>query len=68
MFLYRLFRPDEDGQDGLKAKSPLSDTTVFEHVTSGSGGLQSKYISTGGSLDAVKTFRIKSVNPGGKIV
>jgi hypothetical protein len=60
--LYRLLRPDEKWKDGLRAKNSLSDTTVYEHVTSGSWGGQSKYISTSGSLHAVLTFRLKSTS------
>ena len=56
--LYRLLRSDEKWEDGLRAKSPLSETTVYEHVTSGSWGSQSKYISTCGSLHAVLSFRL----------
>ena len=60
--LYRVLRPDEKWEDGLRAKSPLSERTVYEHVISGSWGWQSKYISTCGSLHAVLSFILNSTN------
>ena len=60
--LYRVLRPDEKWEDGLRAKSPLSETTVYEHIISGSCGPQSKYISTCGSLHAVLSFILNSTN------
>ena len=67
MDVYRLLRPDEEAEDGIKAKSPGSQTTVFRHVLHGSGNTKSKYISTCGSLSALQTFAYKSIAPG-KIV
>ena len=62
--LYRLLRPEESCEDGLRAKNPHSNTSVFVHVTRGSYGPQSKYISTCGSWEAVNSLRRKSRNPG----
>ena len=62
MFLYRLLRPDETWMNGLSAKDPSSSISVFEHVTKGSRGSKSKYISTCGSLNAVLNFKINSSN------
>ena len=60
--LYRLLRPEESCEDGLRAKNPHSNTSVFVHVTRGSYGPQSKYISTCGSWEAVNYLRSKSSN------
>ena len=62
--LYRLLRPEESCEDGLRAKNPHSNTSVFVHVTRGSYGPQSKYISTCGSWEAVNSLRSKSRSPG----
>ena len=62
--LFRLLRPDESFNDGLCAKDPYSTTSVFVHVTRGSYGPKSKYISTCGSWEAVDYLRSKSKNPG----
>jgi hypothetical protein len=62
--LYRLLRPEESCKDGLRAKNPHSNTSVFVHVTRGSYGPQSKYISTCGSWEAVNSLRSKSRSPG----
>lgn len=68
MLLYRLLRDDENFHLGLSAKDPNSNVTVFNHVAYGSNGLNnSKYISTCGSLEAVRRFASKSWY-GGKIV
>ena len=64
--LYRLLRQDESIEDGLWAKDPNSETSVFLHVTKGSYG-KSKYISTCGSYEAVAYLKSKSKQPG-KIV
>lgn len=61
--LYRLLRQNESIEDGLSAKDPNSETSVFLHVTTGSYG-QSKYISTCGSYDAVSYLKCKSTKPG----
>ena len=63
--LYRLLKPGDKWQDGLKAKDPNSTISVFDHVINGSSWLsKSKYVSKCGSLKAVLTFRSKSLNPG----
>ena len=62
--LYRRLRPDESWQFGLSAKNDLSDTTVFEHVTTGSQESKSKFISTCGSLNAMFKFTNKWVYSG----
>ena len=63
--LYRLLRPDEKWKDGLTAKDPNSDVSVFNHVINGSGdGNKSKYISTCRNLATVNTFKSNSTNPG----
>ena len=64
---YRLLRQDESIANGLCAKNLDSTTSVFVHVTKGSYGPQSKYISTCGSPDAVAYLKGKSTKPG-KIV
>ena len=64
---YRLLRQDESIKNGICAKKPDSTTSVFVHVTEGSYGPQSKYISTCGSSDAVAYLKDKSTKPG-KIV
>lgn len=61
MILYRLLRPDEDPKNGLTAKNPNSNVSVDDHVTKGSSGLPSKYISCCKSLKAVEEFAFKSV-------
>jgi hypothetical protein len=67
--LYRLLRPDENWENGLSAKSPFSDVSVFDHVISGSSmDFNSKYISTFGSLNAMLKFRSKSLTPGAQMV
>ena len=71
--LYRFLRPDENYHSGLSARNTNSDISVFDHVINGSingsnQGWWSRYISTCGSLDAVKTFRRKSVGAMGYIV
>ena len=55
--LYRLLRRYESIEHGLIAKDPLSDESVYNHITSsGKVGFQSKFISTCGSLSAVLKF------------
>lgn len=63
MTLYRLLRKDEIVQDGIHPKSPYSQVSVFRHVVSGLD-IETKYISTCGSLAAVKTFKDQSNSPG----
>lgn len=65
--LYRLLRPGESIENGISAKNLDSKTSVFVHVTKGSYGPQSKYISTCGTSDAVEYLKGKSQSPG-KIV
>lgn len=68
--VYRLLHPDEYNTyiNGIRAKAPFSDTSVFQHVVYGSGGTESKYISTCGSLDAVCELRSKSKTPNEPII
>lgn len=63
MTLYRLLRKDEIVQDGLHPKSKYSQVSVFRHVVSGLD-IESKYISTCGSLAAVKKLKKQSNAPG----
>lgn len=63
-YVYRLLRPDENYANGIKAKHPNSTTSVFRHVLGGSWGSTSKYISTCGSLQALRDFASKSRSPG----
>lgn len=56
MILYRLLRSDEDPSQDLHAKDPLSPTSVEKHVTYGSHGISSRYISCSKSLEAIKKF------------
>lgn len=67
MLLYRLLRGNENFQFGLSANDPNSNVAVFNHVAYGSNGPDSKYISTCGSLEAVRRFASNSWN-GGMIV
>lgn len=61
MELFRLLRPSENPKNGLTAKNPDSNVSVDDHVTKGSSGLPSKYISCCKSLETVKEFASKSV-------
>ena len=56
MILYRLLRSDEDPSQDLHAKDPLSPTSVEKHVTYGSHGISSRYISCSKSLKAIEKF------------
>jgi hypothetical protein len=59
------FQLTEQWKDGLRAKDPNSDVSVFNHVINGSSeGNNSKYIWTSRNLAAVNTFESKSTNPG----
>ena len=66
--MYRLLHPTENPKLGLRAKDPKADVTVEEHVTNGSDGRDSQYISCSKSLDAIKEFASKSRNHPGRIV
>ncbi|XP_063419261.1 uncharacterized protein LOC134702100 [Mytilus trossulus] len=63
-YVYRLLRPEENYENGIRAKNPNSSTSVFRHVLGGSWGPTSKYISTCGSLQALRDFASKSRRPG----
>ncbi|XP_062598051.1 uncharacterized protein LOC134259489, partial [Saccostrea cucullata] len=51
-----LLRPNEDPSRGLSAKDPSSDVTVEEHVTHGSRGPASRFISCCKSYSAIERF------------
>lgn len=54
MILYRLLRNDEHPEMGLVAKNTWSTVSVEQHVTYGSHGIASKYISCCKSEQAVR--------------
>ncbi|XP_061173722.1 uncharacterized protein LOC133182889 [Saccostrea echinata] len=54
--LYRLLRPNEDPSRGLYAKNPSSDVSVEDHVTDGSRGRGSRFISCCKSYSAIERF------------
>ena len=58
--LFRLLRQEEvnliENGDSITAKSLLSETSVFDHVTLGSQTKASKYISTCATLENVQDF------------
>ncbi|XP_062594970.1 uncharacterized protein LOC134259490 [Saccostrea cucullata] len=58
--LYRLLRPGEDPSVGLYPKDPLSHVTVEDHVTYGSGGSESRFISCCKSESAIQRFVAKT--------
>ena len=59
----------EDWENGLSAKSPNSDVSVFKYVIKGSKRkLKSQYIATCGSLNAVLMFRRNSTTKEARIV
>ncbi|XP_061173720.1 uncharacterized protein LOC133182888 [Saccostrea echinata] len=60
VILYRLLRPDEDPSEGLSAKDPFSDVSVEDHVTYGSGGSESRFISCCKSYSAIERFVAKT--------
>ena len=60
--------PDENPALGLSAKDPGADVTVEEHVTNGSYGRDSQYISCSKSLDAILELASKSRNHPRRIV
>lgn len=66
--MYRLLHPTENPALGLSAKDPEADVTVEEHVTNGSYGRDSQYISCSKSLDAILEFASKSCNYPRRIV
>lgn len=63
LYLYRLLRPDEEDfeTEGLSAKDPYSSVSVNDHVTNGSRGPASSYISCCKSPKAVENFAYKSI-------
>lgn len=56
MILYRLLHPDENPAIGLRARDPASTVNVNDHVTNGSRGPASRYISCSRSLEAARRF------------
>lgn len=60
IIMYRLLRPDENTKNGLFAKNRSSSVSIEDHVTNGSHGTKSKYISCCRTLAAVKKFASKS--------
>lgn len=56
MILYRLLHPDENPAIGLRARDPASTVSVNDHVTYGSRGSASRYISCSRSLEAARRF------------
>uniref|UniRef100_K1PNZ0 Uncharacterized protein n=1 Tax=Magallana gigas TaxID=29159 RepID=K1PNZ0_MAGGI len=54
--LYRLLRADEDPAKGLTAKDPNSVVTVDSHVSYGSYGSDSRYISCSKTLEGINEF------------
>lgn len=66
--LYRLLRPDEDPAKGLKAKDPNSDVTIDSHVSYGSYGPDSRYISCSKTLEGINLFASNSIKFPKRIV
>lgn len=59
--LYRLLRADEDPAKGLTAKDPNSVVTVDFHVSYGSNGSDSRYISCSKTLEGINEFASHSI-------
>lgn len=56
-FLYRLLKPSEDYNHGLRPKNFNSNTSIDYHVAHGSGDfVESKYISCSKTRDGIKEF------------
>lgn len=71
LVLYRLLRPEEEENfktDGLSAKDINSTVSVNDHVTNGSRGPPSKYISCSKSEEAIMDFASKSITQPQTIV
>lgn len=66
--LYRLLRADEDPAKGLTAKNPHSDVTVDFHVSYGSNGPDSRYISCSKTLEGITEFASNSTTFPRRIV
>lgn len=66
--VYRLLRPDEIYANVIQAKNPNSLTSVFRHVTGGGWGPTSRYISTCGSLQALRDFASRSMRSPADII
>lgn len=66
--LYRLLRPDENPKKGLKAKDPFSTVSVKSHVSFGSRGPDSRYISCSRSKKSIKLFASHSTTNPKRIV
>lgn len=54
-YLYRVLRPEENPDKGLKASDRFSDTSIEDHVAYGTK-ITSKYISTCASKTTAKRF------------
>lgn len=63
VFLYRLLRPHKEDFEtaGLSAKDSFSTVSVNDHVTYGSRGYASSYISCSKSPEGVEDFATKSI-------
>lgn len=61
-------RPDEDPAKGLKAKDPNSDVTIDSHVSYGSYGPDSRYISCSKTLEGINLFASNSIKFPKRIV
>ena len=58
--LWRVLRPDEEPEDGLKAKDPGAKKTVISHVNCGGRETyKSQYISTTASYDVAHKYKAK---------
>ena len=68
MILYRLLRHGEDPSEGLHAKDPSSSISVADHVSFGSHGQSSRYISCSKSLVAVMNFASMSIDHPRRLV
>lgn len=56
-FLYRLLKPNEDCNHGLRPKNFNSNTSIDDHVAYGSGDFEeSKYISCSKTRDGINKF------------
>ncbi|XP_045206834.2 uncharacterized protein LOC123559076 [Mercenaria mercenaria] len=68
-YLYRVLRTDEDVSGGIRAKRPMANYTIEEHVANGSY-MSTQFISTTASLESAKDFARKSFGytPGSRNV
>lgn len=63
-----MLRADEDPAKGLTAKDPNSDVTVDFHVSYGSNGSDSRYISCSKTLEGITEFASHSITFPRRIV